>query len=218
MSHTPEPSVPELVALFAGEHVLLPEEILPLHVIEPRYQQLLERVFQGHERMGINLVLDGRLHEVGCLAQLYQIPRRSRDGSLDVAVLGGERYRISRLDAHSYPYWVAEVEWWTDNPEQPDPALRQQCRQLYAEVFRLLRGSGSVVDELLSEADRAPMLSFYLGRHLGLEVLQRQQLLHMRSERQRLRWLIEFLQLFLSRWRRLEAYIQRVQSNGHFPQ
>ncbi len=218
MSHSTELSVLERIALFPVEHVLLPEEVLPLHIVEPRYQLLLQRVFQRQERMGINLLLEGRMHEIGCLAQPYEILRRYRDGRLDVAVVGGQRYRVRQLDQHSSPYWIAEVEWWLDRPEEPDPALRQQCQQLYAEVLRLLRGSDPALDERLSEARQARLLSFYLGWQLGLEPLQRQELLQMRSEQQRLHWIAEFLRLFLSRWHQLEAYIQRVRSNGHFPQ
>jgi len=209
--------VPEIIGLFPLQSPLLPGEPLPLHIFEPRYRLLLQQVLAGQQRIGINLLLDGQLHEIGCIAQVERILRRYRDGRMDIAVIGGQRYRIWQLDEQSHPYWVATVEWWTDEPEEPDGQLQQACYYLYGELLQLLRRPSAEVEELLAEARRTTALSFFLGKQLGLEPLQRQYLLQMRSERQRLHWIHDYLQGLLTQWRAMEVYIQRVRSNGYFP-
>lgn len=207
----------ERLALFPLDIVLLPGERRPLHIFEPRYRLLVHRVLQRQERMGINLMLEGRFYPVGCVAELEHILRRYRDGRFDIAVVGRERYRARSVDETSHPYWVAKVEWVYDDPEPVDPQLRRECEHLYDELLTLVRGRIPEVQFLLEEARRAEPLSFYLGTQLGLEPLQRQNLLELRSEQHRLHWLRQYLAQLVERLREMEAIVRRIRSNGHFP-
>lgn len=209
--------MPERIAIFPLELVLLPGETVPLHIFEPRYKLLVRRVLQGQEQMGINLVLEGHLHEVGCRAEVARVLRRYRDGRMDIAVLGQERYRLQTLDEISQPYWVGHVEWITDEADPQVEPLQAACLALYERLLLLLRGSPAAVEELLQDARHAEPLSFYLARQLGLEPLQRQHLLQMRSEHQRLQWLQEYFQALLPRLEEMERISRRIRSNGHFP-
>ncbi len=208
--------MPEQVAIFPLEVVLLPGEVLPLHIFEPRYKLLVRRVLEGRERMGINLLLQGRFHRVGCLAPIQAVLRRYADGRMDIAVQGERRYRVVALDEGSQPYWVASIEWVDDIPEAETPELRRECERLYEELLLLIRGSNEETQQLLEEARQVEQFSFYVGKHIGLEPLQRQQLLELPSEQQRLRWVCHYLQTLLPRLRSLEETVRRIRSNGHF--
>lgn len=207
----------ERLALFPLEIVLLPGERRPLHIFEPRYRLLVRRVLQQQERMGINLLLQERFYPVGCVAELEHVLRRYRDGRFDISVIGRERYRARTVDESSQPYWVAEVEWLYDDPEPVAPSLRRECERLYDELLLLVRGRTPEVQYLLEEAHRTERLSFYLGTQLGLEPLQRQNLLELPSEQRRLQWLHQYLSHLVERLHEMEALIRRIRSNGHFP-
>ena len=210
-------SVAERLALFPLELVLLPGERRPLHIFEPRYRLLVRRLLRQQERMGINLLLEGRLYPVGCVAELEHVLRRYRDGRFDILVVGQRRYQIRTVDETSHPYWVADVEWLEDEPEEGASTLRRRCEYLYGELLSLVRGTSPEVEYLLEEARRAEQLSFYLGSQLGLELLQRQRLLELRSERHRLQWLCRYVAQLVRRLREMEAILRRIRSNGHFP-
>ncbi|MCS6966411.1 MAG: LON peptidase substrate-binding domain-containing protein [Candidatus Kapabacteria bacterium] len=209
--------MPERIALFPLEVVLLPGEVLPLHIFEPCYRLLIHRVMRGSERMGINLLLEGRFHAIGCLASIEQVLRRYQDGRMDVTVSGLRRYRARTVDEVSQPYWVAEVEWVEDEANAPDPDLRQACEQLYERLLLIIRGHAPEIRELIQEARRVESLSFYLGKQVGLDLLQRQHLLETCSEGQRLQWLQQHLQTIIPRLQEMEAFARRIRSNGHFP-
>jgi uncharacterized protein len=107
-----------------GELVLLPGMALPLHVFESRYRELLGRVRQTNEPFGIPCVLpehnpigmggatrdfDTRLARVGTLAHLVEV-NYNPDGTANILVIGGERYRILDIDHEKYPYACAEAQ------------------------------------------------------------------------------------------------------------
>ena len=102
-----------------GEVVLLPGMGLPIYVFEPRYRELLGRIRQTGEAIGIPCVLpenvskgndlDARLAHIGTLGHLTQV-NYNPDGSAEILVVGGERYSILEFDHESQPYSIAKVE------------------------------------------------------------------------------------------------------------
>lgn len=111
-----------------GEVVLLPGMGLPIYVFEPRYRELLGRIRQTGEAIGIPCVLpetvakghdlDARLARVGTLAHLTQV-NYNPDGTAEILVVGGERYSILEFDHETQPYSVAKVEMMPLEPSDP---------------------------------------------------------------------------------------------------
>ena len=60
--------------------VLLPGELLPLHIFEPRYRELVGRCLAGPEPFGVVLDDDAGVREVGCLARDLTVLERLADG------------------------------------------------------------------------------------------------------------------------------------------
>ncbi len=118
----------ELPLFPIGEVVLLPGMGLPIYVFEPRYRELLGRVRQTGEAIGIPCVLpetvapgndlDARLARVGTLAHLTQV-NYNPDGTAEILVVGGERYSILEFDHESQPYSIAKIEMTPLEPSDP---------------------------------------------------------------------------------------------------
>jgi Lon protease-like protein len=105
--------------LFPLGTVLYPGLLLPLHIFEDRYRQLVRDLVEGPEprRFGVIAIREGRetgvdgvsaLHEIGCTAKLRRISERD-DGRFDLVTVGTDRFRLITLD-RSRPYLQAEVE------------------------------------------------------------------------------------------------------------
>ena len=70
-----------------GRTVLLPHTVLPLHVFEPRYVQLIRHIEKGHQLFAIPRLKDPSL----CTEEeLQQESPAIVCGSKDPAVIGGE--------------------------------------------------------------------------------------------------------------------------------
>jgi uncharacterized protein len=113
--------------LFPLGTVLFPGLVLPLHIFEDRYRQLVADLLDGPgpRQFGVIAIKQGRetgidgvsaLYEIGCTATL----RRAEllpDGRYDLVTVGRQRFRLIRLQDGA-PYPRGEVELLPD--EQPD--------------------------------------------------------------------------------------------------
>jgi uncharacterized protein len=109
----------QTLPLFPLGTVLYPGLLLPLHIFEERYRQLVRDLLERPEprRFGVITIREGRetgvdgvpaLHEVGCTATVRRVLKRD-DGRFDLVTIGAERFRLTGLD-HSRPYLQGEVD------------------------------------------------------------------------------------------------------------
>jgi len=101
--------------MFPLSTVLLPGEVIPLHVFEPRYRELTEDCLAGDGNFGVVLIARGsevgggdQRHEVGTIAHIEDSTRFD-DGRFGLLARGTERLRV-RAWLPDSPYPVASVE------------------------------------------------------------------------------------------------------------
>jgi uncharacterized protein len=134
--------MPEKLPLFPLGTVLYPGLLLPLHIFEDRYRQLVRDLVEGPEprRFGVIAIREGRetdmadvlLHEIGCTATLRRISERD-DGRFDLVTVGTDRFRLIALD-RSRPYLQAEVDFLPE--DSGDPAAAGVAVQAVQRAFR----------------------------------------------------------------------------------
>jgi Lon protease-like protein len=114
----------ETLPLFPLGTVLFPGLLLPLHIFEDRYRQLVRDLVSQPEprRFGVVAIREGRetgfegvsaLYEIGCTATLRRVSERD-DGGYDLVTVGADRFRLIALD-DSKPYFQGEVEFLPEN-------------------------------------------------------------------------------------------------------
>ncbi len=109
----------ETLPLFPLGSVLYPGLLLPLHIFEDRYRQLVRDLLDEPEprRLGVIAIREGSetgadnvsaLYQIGCTATVRRVSERD-DGRFDLVTIGAERFRLTELD-HSKPYLQGEVD------------------------------------------------------------------------------------------------------------
>jgi ATP-dependent Lon protease len=131
--------------------VLLPGELLPLHIFEPRYRELVARCLAGPEPFCVVLDDDSGPREVGCLARDLTVLERLADGRLNVVVSGGEPVRLGPLDERAHSYLSAEATLLEDDVEELDETAIEAALAAYN---ALLADIGREDAELLSAQHR----------------------------------------------------------------
>jgi len=178
----------ETLPLFPLGAVLYPGMVLPLHIFEERYRQLVRDLMDRPEprRFGVIAIRKGRetgvegvqsLHEIGCTATLRRVEQYP-DGRFDIVTVGTSRFRLLALD-QSLPYLQGEVEPLTDEAVDPDaaaPLVRAVQVAFHAYVVALTEEGGAVVkvDDLPSEPT---LLSFLVAAAMVIDLPERQSLL-----------------------------------------
>lgn len=202
-------SIPSL-PLFPLGLVLYPEERLPLHIFEERYKDLSRYCLENDEPFGIVLVEDGTMAGVGCTARIERVVNRYADGRLDIIVEGEQRFRLEQVyEVESYI--TANVELYDDAYEPADMQLKER---VITQHMKLLELAGRTVrPDLYDGVDR---LSFVLAQNGGLQTAQKQEVLELETENERIQYLIQHFEALIPRVEQKEDVRRKIRSNGHF--
>ena len=111
-----------VLAMFPLGTVLLPGGVLPLHVFEPRYRQLVIDCLAddtGDPEFGVTLIERGsevgggdQRAAVGVIARMVQV-RAMDDGRYTLVAVGTRRFRVNAWLPDD-PYPLADVDEWLD--------------------------------------------------------------------------------------------------------
>ena len=178
----------ELLPLFPLGAVLYPGMLLPLHIFEDRYRQLIRDLLAGPEprRFGVIAIRKGRetgidgvpsLYEIGCAATLRRVDRRE-DGRFDIVTVGTQRFRLLRLD-ETRPYYRGEVEMLADDvagPAAAAAAVRATQAAFRAYLDALTEWGGATV-RVAELPDEPVLLSFIVAAAMVIDLPEHQALL-----------------------------------------
>jgi uncharacterized protein len=178
----------EMLPLFPLGAVLYPGMLLPLHIFEERYRELVRDLLERPEprRFGVIAIRKGRetgidgvhsLYEIGCTATLRRVSRHP-DGRFDIITVGTQRFRLSGLD-ETRPYLQGEVEMLADEPVDPTmagPAVRV-IQAVFREYLDALIEWGGATVRLEELPDEPVLLSFIVAAAMIIDLPERQALL-----------------------------------------
>ena len=178
----------EILPLFPLGAVLYPGMLLPLHIFEERYRQLVSDLLAGPDprRFGVIAIRKGRetgidgvhsLYEVGCIATLRRVEQYD-DGRFDIITVGTQRFKLNSLD-ESRPYLQGEVELLADEVADPAAALPlvrtvQVAFRTYLDALTEWGGASVRIEEL---PDEPMLLSFIVAAAMIIDLTERQGLL-----------------------------------------
>ncbi len=197
----------ERFRLFPLGLVLLPGEVVPLHIFEERYKTMIDECLELEESFGIIWLSDDGLREVGCSANVTQLLERADDGRMNILVQGTGAFRLlHRRDVLPYP--AGDVELLEEQPDPPELDYGAPARSRYADVVE------RVTDSRPGEDDLAELDAYGMAATLDFELEAKQGLLELRSETQRLFRLRQLLDKALRRIDDAESAAERARSNG----
>ncbi len=174
------------IGLFPLGIVLLPTERVPLHIFEPRYQELIEECLDADAAFGILYADENGVREVGTLARVADVLERFDDGRLNVLVEGSERFRVEQI-TRGRAFMTAEVQMIEDDEREVDPETAARA----AGSFRALAAlAGAETDD---PDEHSSLLAFQLAAQVELPPESKQGLLELLVEQERLELVAELL-------------------------
>ena len=197
----------ERFPLFPLGLVLLPEEVVPLHIFEDRYKTMIGECLDEEREFGIVWLSDDGLKEIGCTAQIAQLLEQMDDGRMNILVRGATPFRLVRR-IEELPYPAGDIELLDEESAEADPGLAEEARERYAELVQRLTDSRPDVEQLsgLGAYGMAATIDFALDA--------KQALLEARSEDERMRMIGELFITTMKRLDLVERANERAQTNG----
>ena len=193
--------------LFPLPLVLLPTEVLPLHIFEERYKEMIGLCLDERRDFGIVWMSDSELKDVGCTATVAEVLERMDDGRLNILVRGGKPFRLlERQEQHSYP--AGTVELLDDDAAAEPQEAGGEARERYADLLETL------TEERPEEAALAELSSYEMAATVDIDLDVKQGLLELRSEDARLHLLARLFKAGIKSVARAREVADRASGNG----
>ena len=199
----------QFLPLFPLSLVLLPATPLPLHIFEERYKEMMGDIIPARAEFGVVLAKDDGIMNIGCTATVDRVVQRYPDGRLDLVAIGQRRFRVVSLNDDK-SYLRASVEFFNDDEASTVP-LNLRRRALTAfQRLRQIEEPSIVIEPALE----APQLSFQLAQFIS-DLDKRQAVLSIRSEIERLEFLVNLLPEYILQRERILRAKRVAPLNGH---
>jgi len=195
-------NIPQEIPILALRNtVVYPYSVVPLAVGRSRSMKLIEDALQGDRIIGLVALKDatidepqpGETFEVGTVAKVERV-MRSSDNTLQVVVLGLERFKIDRW-VGTDPYLRAAIRL---APDETEPgleldALHRSLRDLSKEVVELSPNYPKEAGAFLDQVQDPRFLAYLVASNAKLELEAAQQILEEDHFPEKLRALISHL-------------------------
>jgi Lon protease-like protein len=189
------------LALFPLDVVLFPGMVLPLHIFEPRYRQMIAECDEQEKPFGVVLArpeskhLQEEPYSIGTIAEIRDLDRLA-DGRFVLMAVGLQRFRI--LSQHrDKPYLTGMVDVYADTPEPLDDLAfhAKMARNLFTTYLEMLLEAANEPDKDFSATlpKNPEELSHFIAYFLEIPNDQKQRFLEMTSTRLRLQEIITIL-------------------------
>ncbi len=185
--------------------MLLPGELMPLHIFEDRYKRMIGHCLSAHEPFGIVFRdPDAGARRFGCTARIVEVLERFEDGRMNIVVSGEEPFQVlDRFDPPAFP--TGEVEPVTE-PDEDGGTEAELARAAFAEIVeRVSRADPEEIDDSTAYA---------IAARVELPVEIKQELLELRSEAERMRVLGAALHGLLETLDRSAEVAEQARMNG----
>ena len=197
------------IPIFPLDVVLFPAAVLPLHIFELRYREMVAECIAEQKCFGIVRAHREGLSVIGCTAEIVRELERYPDGRLDILCHGRQPFEIEVLDT-TRSFLQAEVDLVYHDGAAATRKSREQCAALHFEMLELLGEELSAFPPL----DLNGAVSFPLSNALPADLDFKQELLGIRSDKERTARLIDFYHAVLPKLR-IGRAASSATRNGH---
>jgi Lon protease-like protein len=181
--------------------LLFPHALLPLHIFEPRYQQMLEHALREQRMFCVALIKPQRnqwestadfFHTAG--VGLIRACVGRGDGTSNLILQGLQRVHFSGFE-QSEPFPIARIEPLESESVSSveTDALGAKVIELYSKLKSAGRQLPDKVEKYLSHLTDMEMLADLMAATFITDAIRRQQLLEELSLNKRLRLVIQYL-------------------------
>ncbi len=197
--------------------VFFPQTVLPLHIFEPRYKQLVADALEGNRAIGMALLQPGwesrqderpKVFNTGGMGLMTQY-KQLEEGRYNIFLSGRHRYRILEFIRET-PYRIARVRLLQE--VMPSNQEKNEISTELVRGFRELNEANTqpgLEPDVIEKLDFPTLVNSFCSS-LGLSVYDQQQLLEMNSLKVRATTISGILRRQISR-RRVVSKFRHLQ-------
>ena len=164
--------------------VLFPGMVLPLHIFEVRYREMINRCIDERLPFGVVLIKEGQEvgptaipHDIGTLARIHRV-ERLEDGCMNIVTIGTERFQIEKIEQqHNYLTATVRTIPTATGGTRVATELAHKMRPRLYEYVELLSKANNADLKLDRLPEEPTALAFLVAIALQISPTQKQTLL-----------------------------------------
>lgn len=208
------------IPLFPLNVVLFPHSKLPLYIFEERYKKMINQCSKNESEFGINLFSDKRIYSTGCSASVDKIINRTDKGEMNIITKGKRRYKIINYELGPEGYYLGKIEFTNEDCLNYNKVKMEKTVRIYNDMIELVyKGGMSKID--LSELkwyDGSRSVSFFMAEKSGLSLIERQNLLEIDIEDNRLDFLLKYFDEVIPKLKEADRITNIIKGDGYIQQ
>lgn len=202
------------LGLFPLNTIVFPLSALPLHIFEERYKLLINECWKTKSPFVINLSYNEKLYDIGCMVLIADIMQKYEDGRMDILVVGTHRVKIQNFISGEKPYYLANVEILSDIDKSINNEKLKNVVEMFNNIANKLKNPE--IKPIIFEELNQENPSFQIAPKAGLTIEQKQKLIEIRSENERLNFLQKHLEIIDKIIDEAEIVNTIIKNDGYF--
>ena len=189
------------IPIFPLNTVLMPGQVMPMHIFENRYRALMSDLLalpEVERRFGIISIKKGGevkedlpvLADVGTIAVLRK-STTNEDGTFEILIIGGQRFDLLSVSKSKAPYLMAEIKIRKESETDFDTAALTLAKEKCDEFMMMFDADNDNASQKLP--DTPSSLSFLLTSLLPINNLEKQNLLEIDDPNVRLKKVLKII-------------------------
>ena len=174
--------------------VIFPQSKYPLYIFEPRYKILINKCLADKTGFGIISLSKSELSKIGCYVRVTEVINKFSSGEMNIIVTGKYRFLRDELVTHSDGYHTSKIKKYKDKATKLDLNLLAELRDKFSNI--LDKVDHHIDKSFWGNYEVSKQKSFKLAEKSGLTLEQQVDLLLMRDENKRIKFLIDHFNQF----------------------
>ena len=205
------------IALFPLNVVLFPGSKLPLHIFEERYKLMINACITNETSFGVNYMSDKNLHTTGCSAYISKVVKRSPNGEMDIEITGENRFLLKKYELNLAGYFVGDIEFLEENniftnEENFEKAVEEYNKLIDITSHGLL---GKIDPHDVKWRNGKNSVSFFISQKCGLTIQERQLMLEINNENERLKYLVNYFEKLMPKIAEADRIASIIKNDGY---
>jgi len=179
------------IPIFPLNLVVFPFSKVPLHIFEERYKKMINKCLDEKTGFGIVSLILSEMSKVGSYVEIVKVKREKENGEMDIIVKGTSRFKILKKTKHPDGYLIATIDDYNDDTDDINNFLLKELRENFEGIIRKI--NFELEDSFWKNYNDTSLKSFKIAEKSGLNLKQRQKLLSLRKENERINFLLKHL-------------------------
>ena len=180
-----------MLPLFPLKLAVLPKEVLPLHIFEDRYKEMIAECISGDSLFGMIYREKGEFSKIGCAVKVYKTLNKYEDGKYDILIKGCYRFKVINYMKKNN-LWYGEIKEIDEHYDLMDPKIFNYILDKYLKVLLSNNANQNIQDELNKS------ISFDFTKNLIIPTQIKQEFLELDDEFSRMKYIEKFLDTILN--------------------